>query len=57
MTVLSGHADVVAEEPTNTTGGTIPLASKGTQYSVDVTRDGASFACTAVVFEGELFAR
>ncbi len=56
MTVLAGHADILAEEPTHTTGGTIPLASKGTQYSVDVTRVGTGFACTAVVFEGELIA-
>lgn len=56
MTVLAGHADVLAEEPSHTTGGTIPLASKGTQYSVDVTRLGTGFACTAVVFEGELIA-
>ncbi len=56
MTVLAGHADVLAEEPSHTTGGTIPLASKGTQYSVDVTRLSTGFACTAVVFEGELIA-
>jgi hypothetical protein len=57
VNVLDGHADVLAEEPSNTTGGTIALASKGTQYSVDVSREGGVLACKVVVFEGEVVAR
>jgi hypothetical protein len=55
--LANGHADVQAEEPTNITGGTIPLASKGTQYSVDVTRQAGELVCKVVVFEGEVIAR
>lgn len=57
VNVLDGHADVLAEEPSNTTGGTIALASKGTQYSVDVSRAGRTLACKVAVFEGEVVAR
>ena len=57
VNVLDGHADVLAEEPSNTTGGTIPLTSKGTQYSIDVSRNGRTLVCKVVVFEGEVFAR
>jgi hypothetical protein len=57
VNVLDGHADVLAEEPSNTTGGTIALASKGTQYSVDVGREGRALVCRVVVFEGEVVAR
>ena len=55
VAVAEGHADVIAEDTTHTVGGKIPLASKGTQYSVDVTREGRSFTCKVAVFEGEVF--
>ena len=57
VNILGGHADVIAEEPTNTTAGTISLASKGTQYSVDVTRVNGVFVCKVVVYEGVVIAR
>ena len=57
VNVLDGHADVLAEEPSNTTGGTIALASRGTQYAVDVSRERGMLACKVVVFEGEVVAR
>jgi hypothetical protein len=57
MAIAEGHADVIAEDTTNTIGGTIALASKGTQYAVDVMRDGRTFACNVAVYEGEVFSR
>ena len=55
--VAEGHADVIAEDTTSTIGGTIALASKGTQYAVDVTPEGRTFACNVAVYEGEVFWR
>ena len=55
--VAEGHADVIAEDTTSTIGGTIALASKGTQYAVDVTPEGRTFACNVAVYEGEVFSR
>ena len=55
--IAEGHADVIAEDTTSTIGGTIALASKGTQYSVDVTPEGRTFACDVAVYEGEVFTR
>ncbi len=57
VNVLEGHADILAEEPSNTAGGTIALASKGTQYSIDVSREGGALVCKVAVFEGEVVAR
>ncbi len=57
VAVAEGHADVIAEDTTSTIGGTIALASKGTQYAVDVTREGPTFACNVTVYEGEVFWR
>lgn len=57
VAVVEGHADVIAEDTTNTIGGTTALASKGTQYAVDVTHEDSTFVCTVAVFEGEVFAR
>ena len=55
--VAEGHADVIAEDTTSTIGGTIALASKGTQYAVDMTPEGRTFACNVAVYEGEVFSR
>ena len=57
VAVAEGHADVIAEDTTSTIGGTIALASKGTQYAVDVTPEGRTFACNVAVYEGEVFWR
>jgi hypothetical protein len=57
VAIVEGHADVIAEDVTNTIGGTTPLASKGTQYSVDVIRAGRAVTCDVAVFEGEVFWR
>ena len=57
VAVVEGHTDVLAEDTTNTIGGTIPLASKGTQYAVDVTREGRTLGCTVSVYEGEVSSR
>ena len=57
VAVVEGHAEVIAEDTTNTIGGTTALASKGTQYAVDVTHEDTTFVCTVAVFEGEVFAR
>lgn len=57
VAVAEGHADVIAEDTTSTIGGTIALASKGTQYAVDVAREGRTFACNVAVYEGEVFSR
>lgn len=57
VAVAEGHADVIAEDTTSTIGGTIALASKGTQYAVDVTPEGTTFACNVAIYEGEVFTR
>jgi len=56
VNLIKGHGEVLAEVPTNTTAGTIPMASPGTQYSIDVDRPGDTILCTVVVFEGEIAA-
>jgi hypothetical protein len=57
VAVAEGHADVIAEEPTNTIGGTTALASKGTQYAVDVSRGDSAPICNLAVYDGEVFWR
>jgi len=56
INLMRGQGEVLAEVPTNTTAGTIPMASSGTQYSIDVERPGDTILCTVVVFEGEITA-
>jgi hypothetical protein len=52
VNLLAGHGDVIAESPTTTTAGGIPLGSTGTQYSVEVSRVGEELVRRLVVFEG-----
>ncbi len=52
VNIKSGRGDIIAEMPTVTTAGGVPLASRGTQYSVDVTGEGELIACQLAVFEG-----
>jgi hypothetical protein len=54
VNLLAGHGDVIAESPSATTAGGIPLGSTGTQYSVEVTREGDQLVRKLAVFEGEV---
>ncbi len=57
MNLLSGDANVIAEEPTGQTVGAVNLTSHGTQYAIIVRRDSAGIAPRIVVFDGEVSAR
>ena len=52
VNVMAGHGDVIAESPTTTTVGGVPLGSTGTQYAVDVTNEGGQLNRRVAVFEG-----
>jgi len=53
VNLLAGQGEVLAEEPTNTTAAGINLRSKGTQFSVSVTRVDDRVVRKVVVFDGE----
>jgi hypothetical protein len=57
VNLLAGHGDVIAESPSATTAGGIALGSSGTQYSVEVTREGDQLVRQVAVFEGEVGVR
>lgn len=53
VNLLTGRSDVIADSPSNTTVGGVPLGSRGTQYALSVRRDSTGALVREVaVFEG-----
>ena len=53
VNLLSGRADVIADSPSRTTVGGVPLGSRGTQYALTVGRDASGALVREVaVYEG-----
>jgi hypothetical protein len=52
VNMLSGLTEVVAEAPTETTAGGVTLGSTGTQYAVEVRRDGDALVLNCIAYDG-----
>jgi hypothetical protein len=52
VNMLSGLTEVVAEAPTETTAGGVTLGSTGTQYAVELRRDGDARVLNCIAYDG-----
>jgi hypothetical protein len=52
VNMLSGLTEVVAEAPTETTAGGVTLGSTGTQYAVELRRDGDALVLNCIAYDG-----
>jgi hypothetical protein len=52
VNMLSGLTEVKAEAPTETTAGGVTLGSTGTQYAVELRRDGDALVLNCIAYDG-----